>query len=103
MHEGEVSAALGVAGIPSVSESTMIARDAALAGYEGGRIHIQHLSAVASVEAIAAAKEAGIAISCEASPHHLLLTHERVRAVLATAVPPASAGLPAISSTRGRR
>jgi dihydroorotase len=79
MHEGEVSAALGVAGIPSVSESTMIARDAALAGYEGGRIHIQHLSAVASVEAIAAAKEAGIAISCEASPHHLLLTHERVR------------------------
>ena len=45
MHEGEVSALLGLAGIPSVSESTMVARDAALAGYEGGRIHIQHLSA----------------------------------------------------------
>jgi len=79
MHEGDVSAALGVAGIPSVSESTMIARDAALAGYEGGRIHIQHLSAVASIEAIEAAKQAGVKITCEASPHHLLLTHEDVR------------------------
>ena len=46
MHEGEVSAMLGVAGIPSVSESTMVARDAALAGYEGGRVHMQHLSCV---------------------------------------------------------
>jgi dihydroorotase len=81
MHEGEVSAALGVAGIPSVSESTMIARDAALAGYEGGRIHIQHLSAAESVAAVAAAKDAGVRISCEASPHHLLLTHEDVRAL----------------------
>ncbi|HET9507004.1 MAG TPA: amidohydrolase family protein, partial [Gaiellaceae bacterium] len=45
MHEGAVSARLGLAGIPSVSESTLIARDAALAGYEDGRIHIQHLSA----------------------------------------------------------
>ena len=44
MHEGEVSALLGIAGIPSVSESTMVARDCALAAYEGGRIHIQHLS-----------------------------------------------------------
>ena len=46
MHEGEVSARLGLAGIPSISESTMIARDAALAGYEDGRIHFQHLSCV---------------------------------------------------------
>ena len=52
MHEGPVSAALGLEGIPSVSESTMIARDAALAGYEGGRIHVQHLSAAESVEAV---------------------------------------------------
>ena len=79
MHEGEMSALLGVAGIPSVSESTMIARDAALAGYEDGRIHIQHLSAVESVEAVAAAKSQGVQISCEVSPHHLLLTHEDVR------------------------
>ena len=59
MHEGEVSALLGIAGIPSISESTMVARDALIAGYEGGRIHIQHLSAGESVEAIADAKGAG--------------------------------------------
>jgi dihydroorotase len=81
MHEGPVSAALGLAGIPSVSESTMIARDSALAGYEDGRIHVQHLSAVESVEAVRAAKAAGVRISCEASPHHLCLTDEAVRSL----------------------
>jgi dihydroorotase len=81
MHEGPVSAALGLAGIPSVSESTMIARDAALAGYEQGRIHVQHLSAVESVEAVRAAKAADVQISCEASPHHLCLTDEEVRSL----------------------
>ena len=59
MHEGEVSAMLGMAGIPSVSESTMIARDGALAAYEGARIHVQHLSARESVEVVAAAKAGG--------------------------------------------
>jgi dihydroorotase len=81
MHEGPVSAALGLAGIPSVSESTMIARDAALAGYEQSRIHVQHLSAAESVEAVRAAKAAGVQISCEASPHHLCLTDEEVRSL----------------------
>jgi dihydroorotase len=81
MHEGPVSAALGLAGIPSVSESTMIARDAALAGYEQGRIHVQHLSAAESVEAVRAAKAAGVQISCEASPHHLCLTDEELRSL----------------------
>ena len=76
MHEGEVSARLGLAGIPSISESTLIARDAAIARYENGRIHIQHLSARESVEAIAEAKARGVKITCEASPHHLTLTHE---------------------------
>jgi dihydroorotase len=79
MHEGEVSALLGVAGIPSVSESTMVQRDCALAGYEGGRIHIQHLSARESVTAIAAAKARGVQVTCEASPHHLTMTDEDVR------------------------
>jgi dihydroorotase len=79
MHEGPVSATLGLEGIPSVSESTMIARDAALAGYEGGRIHVQHLSAAESVEAVRVARAAGVQISCEASPHHLCLTDEEVR------------------------
>ena len=81
MHEGAVSAVLGLEGIPSVSESTMIARDAALAGYEGGRIHVQHLSATESVEAVRAAKATGVQISCEASPHHLCLTDEEVRSL----------------------
>jgi dihydroorotase len=81
MHEGEVSALLGVAGIPSVSEATMVARDAMLAGYEDGRIHVQHLSCVESVEAVAAAKARGVRITAEASPHHLTLTHEAVRAL----------------------
>jgi dihydroorotase len=81
MHEGPVSAVLGLEGIPSVSESTMIARDAALAGYEGGRIHVQHLSAAESVDAVRAAKAAGVQISCEASPHHLCLTDEEVRSL----------------------
>ena len=79
MHEGEVSALLGMAGIPSVSESTMVARDCALARYEGGRIHIQHLSRIESVEAVAAAKAAGVQVTCEASPHHLCLTDDAVR------------------------
>ncbi len=81
MHEGPVSAAVGLAGIPSVSESTMVARDAALARYEGARIHVQHLSAAESVEAVAAAKAAGVEISAEASPHHLCLTDEEVRSL----------------------
>jgi dihydroorotase len=79
MHEGAVSAALGLAGIPAVSESTMIARDAALAAYEDARIHVQHLSTAQSVDAVRAAKAAGVAISAEASPHHLCLTDEEVR------------------------
>jgi dihydroorotase len=79
MHEGAVSARLGLAGIPSVSESTMIARDAALARYEDARIHFQHLSCLESVQALAAAKAAGVRVSGEASPHHLTLTDDVVR------------------------
>jgi dihydroorotase len=79
MHEGDVSAQLGVTGIPSISESTMVARDALIAEYEGGRIHIQHLSARASVQALADAKERGVQITGEASPHHLCLTDDAVR------------------------
>ncbi len=81
MHEGPVSAALGLAGVPSVSESTTIARDAALASYEDGRIHVQHLSAAESVEAVRAAKAAGVRISAEATPHHLCLTDEAIRSL----------------------
>jgi len=81
MHEGAVSALLGMAGIPSISESTMIARDAQIALYEDAAIHIQHLSARESVEAVEQAKAAGVAVTCEASPHHLCLTDEAVRSL----------------------
>ena len=81
MNEGPVSALLGLEGIPSVSESAMIARDAALALYEEARIHVQHLSARESVEAVEAAKAAGVALTCEATPHHLTLTDEEVRSL----------------------
>ncbi len=79
MNEGAVSAALGIAGIPTVAESTMVARDAALAGYEDGRVHFQHLSCEASVDAVEQAKLHGWRVSAEVSPHHLLLTDEEVR------------------------
>jgi dihydroorotase len=79
MHEGTVSAALGLRGIPSVSESTMVARDAALAGYEDARVHFQHLSCEESVRAVGQAKAQDWRVSAEVTPHHLLLTDEDVR------------------------
>jgi dihydroorotase len=79
MHEGAVSAALGITGIPTISESTMVARDAALASYEDARVHFQHLSCTASVDAVAEAKARGWKVSAEVTPHHLLLTEEDVR------------------------
>jgi dihydroorotase len=84
MHEGEVSAALGMTGIPSISESTMIARDAAIAGYEAARIHVQHVSCRESIAAVAAAKAAGVRITAEVTPHHLVFTDEAIRAELHT-------------------
>jgi dihydroorotase len=81
MHEGAVSAELGLAGVPSVSESTMIARDAELARHEGARIHVQHLSAAESVEAVRIAKAAGVQVTAEATPHHLCITDEEVRSL----------------------
>jgi dihydroorotase len=81
MNEGEASAVLGMAGVPGVSESAMIARDCALALYEAARIQVQHLSARSSVEEIARAKAAGVLVTCEATPHHLTLTEEAVRSL----------------------
>ena len=81
MGEGAVSAALGLAGVPDVSESTMIARDGALCLYEDARAHVQHLSALASVEAVATAKAAGARLTAELTPHHLVLTDDAVRSL----------------------
>jgi dihydroorotase len=81
MHEGEVSAELGFAGYPSVAESVMVERDLALAAYEEQSLHLLHLSARESVEALRAARAAGVAATGEATPHHLCLTDEAVRAL----------------------
>src|SRR5207245_1677126 len=63
---------------PSLSESTMVARDAALAAYEAARVHFQHLSCAESVQALATAKDAGADVSAEVCPHHLTLTDDVV-------------------------
>ena len=78
MHEGAVSARLGITGIPSISESTMVARDSAIAKYEDARMHFQHLSCVESVQALDYWREHGARVSGEATPHHLTLTDEDV-------------------------
>jgi dihydroorotase len=81
VHEGRVAAELGFAGYPSVAESVAVERDLALAGYESGRVHVLHLSAAASVDALRRAREAGVAASGEATPHHLVLTDDAVRSL----------------------
>jgi dihydroorotase len=81
VHEGRVAAELGFAGYPSVAESVAVERDLALAGYEQGRVHVLHLSAAASVDALRRARAAGVAASGEATPHHLVLTDDAVRSL----------------------
>ena len=81
VHEGRAAAELGFAGYPSVAESVAVERDLALTGYEGGRVHVLHLSAAQSVEALRRAREAGVAASGEATPHHLVLTDDAVRSL----------------------
>lgn len=76
MHEGEVSARLGLTGWPSIAEESIIARDVLLAEYTGGRLHVCHLSTAGSVEIVRAAKAKGIRVTAEVTPHHLLLTDE---------------------------
>ena len=78
MHEGAISTVLGLDGIPSISESTMIERDASIARYEDGAIHCLHLSAAESVTAVERARSAGARITAEVTPHHLVLTDEAV-------------------------
>ena len=71
MNEGRWSTRLGLTGIPDVSESIMVERDLQLAEYTGGKIHIPHVSTAKSVNAIRQAKEQGVNITAEVTPHHL--------------------------------
>lgn len=79
MNEGKVSAELGLAGWPAVAEESIIARDVLLAEHVNSRLHICHLSTKGSVEIVRWAKERGINVTAEVTPHHLLLTDELVR------------------------
>ena len=81
MHEGVVSAELGFAGWPSVGESVMVERDLSIAAYEGQPLHLMHLSARESVEALSRAQAAGVPATGEVTPHHLCLTDEAVRSL----------------------
>ncbi|MDK1359076.1 dihydroorotase [Arthrobacter sp. zg-Y1219] len=78
MNEGEVSAVLGLAGWPAVAEESIIARDVLLAQHTKSRLHVCHVSTAGSVEIIRWAKERGINVTAEATPHHLLLTDDLV-------------------------
>lgn len=72
-HESEISGRLGLTGWPTVAESTIIARDVQLAEFTGGRYHACHISTAESVDVIRWAKQRGIAVTAEVTPHHLLL------------------------------
>ncbi|MGP1347779.1 MAG: dihydroorotase [Phycisphaerales bacterium] len=78
MHEGRVSARLGLPGLTRLSESTCVARDCALAHETGCRLHVCHLSVKESVEAVRHWKSRGAPVTAEVSPHHLCLTDEDV-------------------------
>jgi dihydroorotase len=78
MHEGLVSTRLGLKGIPSAAEEIMVARDIILAELTGGHIHLCHMSTRGSVDLIRRAKEKGLRVTAEATPHHFALTHDRV-------------------------
>jgi dihydroorotase len=74
MHEGPVSTALGLAGMPAEAEEIMVDRDVRLARLTGGRVHIAHLSCRGSADSVRRGKERGITVTAEVTPHHLLLT-----------------------------
>jgi dihydroorotase len=78
MHEGWVASRLGLRGLPSAAEESMVARDIALAELTGAHVHIAHVSTAGSVELIRRAKANGLPVTAEVTPHHLCLTHEAV-------------------------
>src|SRR5204863_4475357 len=76
LHEGDVSARLGLTGWPAVAEEAIIARDALLAEHVGSRLHVCHVSTAGSVEILRWAKARGVRVTAEVTPHHLLLTDD---------------------------
>lgn len=78
MHEGSVSSRLGMAGLPALGEETVVARDLALVKLTGVRYHVQHVSTAGTVELVRSAKSAGMPVTAEVTPHHLMLDHTEV-------------------------
>jgi dihydroorotase len=78
MHEGVTALRLGLRGSPATAEEVMVARDVALARLTGGRLHVAHLSTAGGVALVRGAKAEGLAVTAEATPHHLFLTDEAV-------------------------
>ena len=78
MHEGKVSARLGIDGTPGIAEETMIARDILLAEFTGGHIHVAHISTAKAVDLVRQAKADGINVTTEVCPHHFDLTDEEI-------------------------
>src|SRR5207237_3177271 len=74
MHEGLVAARLGLKGIPAAAEEIMVERDILLAQLTGAHVHLCHVSTRGSVDLIRRAKEQGIRVTAEVTPHHLALT-----------------------------
>jgi dihydroorotase len=79
MNEGPVATLLGLRGAPAAGEAIMVERDVLLAELTGGRVHIAHLSAAASLDAVRRGKARGVKVTAEVTPHHLLLTDAAVR------------------------
>src|ERR1700731_696381 len=79
MREGVTSTRLGLAGMPAAAESVCVARDVQLAELTGARLHIAHLSAKGSLEQVRSAKQRGLRVSCEVTPHHFTLIDEDVQ------------------------
>jgi dihydroorotase len=78
INEGQMSAKFGLKGIPAAAEEVMVARDLILAKLTKARLHIAHVSTKGSVELIRRAREEGISVTAEVTPHHLTLTEERI-------------------------
>lgn len=78
MHEGAVSARIALEGIPAAAEEVMVARDIALCRLTGARLHVAHVSTAGTVELLRRAREEGLAVTAEVTPHHLFLTDEAV-------------------------
>ena len=79
MHEGFVSTTLGLRGIPGVSEEVHVARDILLTAFTGGPLHVAHVSSAESIRWIRDAKQRGVPVTAEVTPHHLFLNDEAVR------------------------